>query len=186
MQFGHLPLALSIATYDWSPETAVFCIAMHWLPNADSLMVKGKLDRPAIRGSIRLERLLKGKNPAAPIPDEELNEPFWVDDGGFHCTVTHSLFFALLVGAVIALFSPHYAILGAIAVAAHFAADIGSTVGLPLLWPLTRKKYSLRLFKDTGWWGKEMFIGYYKQPMSWVLEGGVTVFFVYRLMGIYG
>jgi hypothetical protein len=58
-------------------------------------------------------------------------------------------------------------------------------VGLPLLWPFTRKKFSLRLFKDTGWWGKDMFIGYYKQPMSWVLEGGVTVFFVYRLLEIY-
>lgn len=31
MQLGHIPLALSIATYDWSPKTAVFCLAMHFL-----------------------------------------------------------------------------------------------------------------------------------------------------------
>ena len=26
MQAGHVPLALAIATYDWSPEMAVFCL----------------------------------------------------------------------------------------------------------------------------------------------------------------
>ena len=37
MQFGHVPLALAIATYDWNPKTAVFVVGMHFLPNADKV-----------------------------------------------------------------------------------------------------------------------------------------------------
>lgn len=146
MQAGHVPLALAIATYDWNPRMAAFCLAIHWLPNADSLVVKAGYAKP-----------------------------------DFHCTVTHSIFFALVVSGIIAIFSPHYALFGLIAILAHYAADIGSTVGLPLLWPLSKKRYTLALFKDTGYWGWDMLIGYYKQPMAWVLEGAVLAFFIYRL-----
>ena len=100
--------------------------------------------------------------------------------GGFHCTATHSIFFAVLVGLFTALFSLQYAAVAFVAIAAHYAADIGSTVGLPLLWPISRKKYTLSLFRDTGWWGKDMVIGYYRQPMAWVLEGVAILFLVYR------
>ena len=149
MQLGHLPLALSIATYDWNPKTVAFVVAMHWLPNGDSLVVKAGLAKPE-----------------------------------FHCTVTHTFLFAVLVSAIVALFSPHYAIFAFVAIVAHFAADIGSTVGLPLFWPVYRKRLTLALFKDTGFWGWDMYIGYYKQPMAWILEGAVIVFFVYRLFVI--
>ncbi len=151
MQAGHLPLALAIATYDWNPRMAAFCIAMHWLPNADSLVERAGLAKP-----------------------------------GFHCTVTHSILFAVVVAALIAPFSTHYALFGLIAILAHYAADIGSTVGLPLLWPFSKKKYTLALFKDTGSWGWEMFRGYYAQPLPWLLEGGVTAFLLFRLWKIHG
>lgn len=182
MQFGHLPLALSISTYDWSPETAAFCIAMHWLPNADSLIVKTGLDKPAIKAANAFESFLTRKKSRL----DPAEDPFWTENGGFHCTVTHSFFFAVVVSALIALFSVKYAIFAFVAISTHYLADIGSTVGLPLMWPLTRKKYTLALFEDTGWWGKSMFVGYYKQPMSWVLEGVVTLFFLYRLSIVYG
>jgi membrane-bound metal-dependent hydrolase YbcI (DUF457 family) len=146
MQAGHVPLALAIATYDWNPRMAAFCLAIHWLPNADSLVVRAGYAKPE-----------------------------------FHCTVTHSIFFALVVSGIIAIFSPHYALFGLIAILAHYAADIGSTVGLPLLWPLSKKRYTLAFFKDTGYWGWDMLIGYYKQPMAWVLETLVFAFFIYRL-----
>jgi len=149
MQLGHLPLALSIATYDWNPKTIAFVVGMHWLPNADSLVVKAGMAKPE-----------------------------------FHCTVTHTFLFAALVSAVVALFSPHYAIFAFVAIVAHFAADIGSTVGLPLFWPVYKKRLTLALFKDTGFWGWDMYIGYYKQPMAWILEGAVIAFFVYRLFVI--
>ena len=151
MQIGHAPVALSIATYDWRPQTIVFCLVMHWLPNADSLIEHAGLAKP-----------------------------------GFHCTVTHSVLFALVVSGLILPFSPHYALLALIAILAHYAADIGSTVGLPLLWPVSKRKYTLALFKDTGSWGWKMFWGYYRQPMAWVLEGLVVAFFGYRLWTIYG
>ena len=38
MQVGHVPLALSIATYDWNLKTVVLCLGMHFLPNFDSLV----------------------------------------------------------------------------------------------------------------------------------------------------
>jgi membrane-bound metal-dependent hydrolase YbcI (DUF457 family) len=149
MQLGHLPLALSIATYDWNPKTVALTVGMHWLPNADSLVVKAGWAKPE-----------------------------------FHCTVTHSFLFAFVVSALVYLWSPHYATFTFIAIVAHYLADIGSTVGLPLFWPASGKRLTLALFKDTGYWGWDMYIGYYKQPMAWVLEGAVTAFFIWRLFEI--
>ncbi len=151
MQAGHIPLALSIATYDWNPRMAVFCLAAHMLPNADSLVVKAGLAKPS-----------------------------------FHCTVTHSLLFATVVSGLVYLVSPHYAPFAFAALVTHYLADIGSTVGQPLLWPFSKKSFTLRLFKDTGYWGWSMLIGYYRQPMAWVLELGVLAFFIYRLTVIRG
>jgi membrane-bound metal-dependent hydrolase YbcI (DUF457 family) len=149
MQLGHIPLALSIATYDWNPKTVAFCLAMHFLPNADSLVVRAGWAKPS-----------------------------------FHCSVTHSVAFAVAVSALLAPFSPHYALFALVAILTHYVADLGSTVGLPLLWPFTRRKFTLALFKDSGYWGKEMYLGYYRQPMAWVLEGGVVAFLVFRLHGL--
>ena len=149
MQLGHLPVALSIATYDWNPRMIGFCIAMHWLPNVDSLIERVGWAKP-----------------------------------GFHCTVTHTLWFAVVVSALVATVSPHYGLFALVAITSHYAADIGSTVGLPLFWPFYRKSLTLALFKDTGYWGKSMLVGYYKQPMAWVLEGAVTAFLVYRFFEI--
>lgn len=103
---------------------------------------------------------------------------------GFHCTVTHTVWFAVVVSCLVAIVSPHYAAFTFAAIMTHFLADIGSTVGLPLLWPFYPKKFTLALFRDSGSWGKDMYIGYYKQPMSWVLESGVVAFFVWRLYQI--
>jgi membrane-bound metal-dependent hydrolase YbcI (DUF457 family) len=72
-----------------------------------------------------------------------------------------------------------------VALITHYFADFGSTVGLPLLWPLSKKRYTFALFKDTGYWGWEMYTGYYRQPMSWVLEGVTLLFFAYRMGQVY-
>lgn len=150
MQLGHLPLSLAIASYDWSPKMAVFCIGMHFLPNADSLVVKAGFAKPE-----------------------------------FHCTITHTFLFAFVVSGIVYLISPHYAPFAFVALITHYFADFGSTVGLPLLWPLSKKRYTFALFKDTGYWGWEMYTGYYRQPMSWVLEGVTLLFFAYRMGQVY-
>jgi len=103
----------------------------------------------------------------------------------FHCTITHSIFFALIVSGIVSIFSLYYGLFALAAILGHYAADIGSTVGLPLLWPFSKRKFTLALFKDTGFWGKAMFTGYYRQPMPWVLEGIVLIFLFYRLYAIY-
>jgi membrane-bound metal-dependent hydrolase YbcI (DUF457 family) len=151
MQLGHLPLALAIASYDWNPRTAVFCLGMHFLPNADSLVVKAGWAKPS-----------------------------------FHCTVTHSFLFAFVLSGIVYLISPHLAPFALAALVTHYFADIGSTVGLPLLWPITKERYTIALFRDTGYWGWEMYTGYYRQPMAWVLEGATLLFFTYRMMQVYG
>lgn len=150
MQLGHVPLALSIATFNWSPRMAAFCLAMHYLPNADSLIQRAGWAKP-----------------------------------GFHCTVTHSFAFAIAVTGIVYLIAPAYAPFAFVALVAHYAADIGSTVGLPLLWPLSNRRYTLSLFKDSGYWGWEMYRGYYRQPMAWVLEGGTLLFLGWRLLTVY-
>ncbi len=150
MQLGHVPLALSIASFNWSPTMAAFCLGMHYLPNADSLIQRAG----------------------------------WAKEG-FHCTVTHSLAFATAVTAVVYLVAPGYALFAFVALVTHYLADIGSTVGLPLLWPFSGRRFTLALFEDTGYWGWEMYRGYYRQPMSWVLEGGVLAFFVWRMTQVY-
>jgi len=146
MQFGHIPLALSIATYEWNPKMAVFCLGAHYLPNADSLVVKAGLAKPS-----------------------------------FHCTITHTLLFAAAVTGLVYVVAPHYAPFAGVALVTHYLADIGSTVGLPLFWPVFKKRLTLNLFQDSGFWGWKMFADYYKQPMSWILEGPVVAFFLYRL-----
>lgn len=150
MQIGHVPVALAIASYDWNPKTVALCLAMHFLPNADTLVVRAGLAKPS-----------------------------------FHCSVTHSIAFAVGVSALVAIFSPHYALFTLAVILAHYAADIGSTIGLPLLLPFSRRRFTLALFKDTGYWGKEMYLGYYRQPMAWVVEGAVVLFFAYRLYTLY-
>lgn len=151
MQLGHVPLALAIATYDWNPRMAAFCLAAHMLPNADSLVVKAGFAKPS-----------------------------------FHCTVTHSFLFAVVVSGLVYLVAPHYAPFALVAMITHYLADLGSTVGQPLFWPFQKKRLTIALFEDTGYWGWEMFAGYYRQPMSWVLEGGVLLFFLYRLSVVTG
>ena len=150
MQLGHVPLAVSIASFDWNPRTIAFCVAMHFLPNADSLVSKAGLAKPS-----------------------------------FHCTVTHTLLFAVVVTGIVYLVSPFYAPFAFAALVLHYLADSGSTVGLPLLWPFSKKRFTLALFKDTGYWGWEMYKGYYRQPQTWALEGAVVVFFAWRMTQIY-
>ena len=102
----------------------------------------------------------------------------------FHCTVTHTFAFAAVVSGLVALVSPHYGLLALVCLVTHYLADLGSTVGLPLLWPFSKRKFSLRLFEDTGYWGMEMYRGYYRQPQAWALEGAVVLFLAYRLYTI--
>lgn len=152
MQFGHVPLALSISTYDWSPRTVVFVGFMHMLPNFDVFPIRMGLAKKE-----------------------------------FHCTVTHSFAFAAVVGGLCAwLLAPKWGILAFAAIVAHYFADIGSSVGLPLFYPFYKKRLTLHLFEDTGYWGWDMIKGYYAQFWPIVLESAVTLFLVYRLLVIYG
>src|SRR6059058_5881539 len=135
MQFGHLGIALAIASLDPRPETFLVVGAAQFLPNADSLIIRAGWARP-----------------------------------DFHGTWSHSLLFCSAVGALAS-------------VVAHVLADLPTDTGLPLLLPLSRRRYSLNLWKNTGYWGRAMYIGYYRQPWAWILEGAVFAVVAWRYTG---
>jgi membrane-bound metal-dependent hydrolase YbcI (DUF457 family) len=62
----------------------------------------------------------------------------------------------------------------------HFLADMPSSVGLPLLLPLSRRRFTLNLWADTGHSGWIALKGTYVQAWTWLLEGGMFVFLFIR------
>src|SRR5438046_2935386 len=51
MQFGHLGIALAIASLDPRPETFLVVGAAQFLPNADSLIIRAGWARPDFHGT---------------------------------------------------------------------------------------------------------------------------------------
>jgi membrane-bound metal-dependent hydrolase YbcI (DUF457 family) len=92
----------------------------------------------------------------------------------FHGTWSHSLVFCLGVAllAVIA-FGPWLGCLAGLSLAAHLVADMPTDTGIPLLLPFSRRRFSLNLWTNSGYWGRAMYAGYYRQPWAWILEGAV-------------
>lgn len=150
MQVGHVGLALSIATYDWKPETIAVVGATHFLPNLDVILIK-----------------------------------MGMKEGDFHCSITHTLAFALGISVLFLPFSAKYALFAFISLVGHYVADLGSTVGQQLFWPLSKKKLTIALWQDTGYWGKSMWLGYYRQPWAWFTEIAVFMFLIYRLKVVF-
>jgi membrane-bound metal-dependent hydrolase YbcI (DUF457 family) len=149
MQFGHLGIALAIASLDPRPETFAVVGAAQFLPNADSLVIRAGWAQPS-----------------------------------FHGTWSHSLLFCGLVGALAALlFGPWLGALALLSIIAHVVADMPTDTGIPLLLPFSARRFSFNLWKNTGYWGRSMYAGYYRQPWALVLEGVVFAIVVWRYAG---
>lgn len=101
----------------------------------------------------------------------------------FHGTWSHSLVFCLGVAllAVIA-FGPWLGCLAGLSLAAHVVADMPTDTGIPLLLPFTRRRFSVNLWTNTGYWGWAMYVGYYRQRWAWILEGAVFAVAGLRLL----
>ena len=93
------------------------------------------------------------------LPDCDLRVPF-VDHRG----ATHTLLFLVLVAATLgwlgSLFAGYFGmdrdliaglgvLVGVVAVGSHLLADALTPYGVPLLWPLTRRRYSVSLAAAT-------------------------------------
>ncbi|MFH0976205.1 MAG: metal-dependent hydrolase [Spirochaetota bacterium] len=100
--------------------------------------------------------------------------PIWLKwaKPAFHCTWSHSLVFALAVGLILLPFNAAWAALAFTNLIIHYMADLPSSVGLPLLLPFTKKRFTINLWADTGFWGWESIKGTYLQAWTWILEGG--------------
>jgi len=53
-----------------------------------------------------------------------------------------------------------------------------------LLLPFSQRRFSLNLWKNTGYWGRAMYVGYYRQPWAWILEGAVFAVVAWRYAGL--
>jgi membrane-bound metal-dependent hydrolase YbcI (DUF457 family) len=103
----------------------------------------------------------------------------------FHGTWSHSLAFCAAVGALAALlFGPWLGGLAFASIVAHVVADLPTDTGIPLLLPFSRRRFSLNLWKNSGYWGREMYAGYYRQPWPWILEGAVFAVVAWRYAGL--
>jgi len=150
MQFGHVGIALAIASLDPRPETFAVVGAAQFLPNADSLLIRAGWAKP-----------------------------------GFHGTWSHSLSFCAAAGALaVALFGPLLGGLAFASIVLHVAADLPTDTGIPLLLPFSRRRFSLNLWENTGYWGGSMYAGYYRQPWPWILEGAVFAVVAWRYAGL--
>jgi membrane-bound metal-dependent hydrolase YbcI (DUF457 family) len=137
MQFGHLGIALVIASLDPRPEVFAIVGVAQFLPNADSLVIRAGWAKPE-----------------------------------FHGTWSHSLVFCLGVMLLaIIVFGPWLGCLAGLSLAAHVVADMPTDTGIPLLLPFSRRRFSLNLWTNSGYWGRAMYAGYYRQPWAWFLEG---------------
>jgi len=108
----------------------------------------------------------------------------WAKDD-FHCSITHTFLFTFALSGLIFIFSRYYGLLTLINLIAHMAADLPSTVGQQLFWPISKKKFTIALWKDTGFWGWETIKGSYKQKWPWILDIAAFTFLAYRLIVIY-
>jgi membrane-bound metal-dependent hydrolase YbcI (DUF457 family) len=99
----------------------------------------------------------------------------------FHCTWSHSILTAGTLAFLVFLFNPAWAVLGFVSLLIHFLADMPSSVGLPLFLPVTRKRFTLNLWADTGYFGWISFRGTYEQAWTWLLEGGAFFILLIRL-----
>jgi membrane-bound metal-dependent hydrolase YbcI (DUF457 family) len=103
----------------------------------------------------------------------------WATDR-FHCTYSHTLLFTAVVCLVLWPINVSWAALALVSLLIHFVADSGSSVGLPLLLPFSKRKFSLYLWADTGHSGWFSFEGTYRQAWTWITEGGMFVVLAIR------
>ena len=155
MQVGHVAVALAISSY--APE-----------------LTGGEMD------AFSFESILVAMA-AHWLPNFDI-VPIWlkIAKPSFHCTWSHSLLFMLVLGLFLLPFSISWAAIAVASLLAHFIADLPSSVGLPLLMPFVNKRFSLKLWADTGYFGWETFKGSYIQAWPWILEGGAFIFIYIR------
>jgi len=102
----------------------------------------------------------------------------------FHGTWSHSLLFCVAIGGLATLlFGQWLGALALLSIVAHVVADMPTDTGIPLLLPFSARRFSFNLWTNTGYWGRSMYAGYYRQPWALVLEGVVFAVVIWRYAG---
>lgn len=94
----------------------------------------------------------------------------------FHGTYSHSLpFIAATWAAATLALGPWLGFLAGISILSHVLADMPTIPGIPILLPFSDRRYSFRLWYDSGYWGRDMYAGYYRQAWARRLELAVAI-----------
>jgi len=99
----------------------------------------------------------------------------------FHTGPTHSLVFSLFIGLVVSIFSLKYGFIAFLCSFTHLICDLPVNTGIDFLYPFKKRKVSLNLWKDTGFWERKSIIGYYKQKWAKILELLLFLLFIILL-----
>lgn len=97
---------------------------------------------------------------------------------GFHDGPTHSITFSIIFGLIASFFSLEYGTIAFLCYFLHLLCDLPTDTGISIFYPLTKKRYSLNLWKETGFWGNKSILGYYKQKWAKILEGLVIIILI--------
>ncbi|RLG48277.1 MAG: hypothetical protein DRN92_01400 [Thermoproteota archaeon] len=87
----------------------------------------------------------------------------------FHDGPTHSFLFALVAGLPLIFLSIEKGIISFLSILAHLICDFPTDKGIPLLYPMKRR-FSLNLWKETGFLGIKSVYGFYKQKSALLSE----------------
>jgi len=105
----------------------------------------------------------------------------------YHCanSFTHTIVFALIVSGITLIFSAKYALFALITILLHLLLDSPTNTGIRFFYPISKKRYTINLWKETGFWGWKSLKGYYTQKYALITELLITTLLTIRLFQIY-
>ncbi len=100
----------------------------------------------------------------------------------FHDGPTHSIAFAIIIGGIVSLVSPIYGLIAFLGCFLHCLSDMPTNSGVPLFYPLSKKRITLNLWSETGFWGIQSIRGYYSQKWAKLSELFVVILLLILLV----
>jgi len=88
----------------------------------------------------------------------------------FHDGPTHSIIFSIIFGIIVSIFSLKYGLIASVCYFLHLVSDLPTDKGISLLYPFTKKKFTINLWKSTGFLDIKNMVEYYKQTWAKILE----------------
>ncbi|GEM_PF-1160444 len=101
---------------------------------------------------------------------------------GFHSGPFHSISAAFFFSIPLIFYSRFYFALGFLSYLLHLLADLPTDKGIEIFWPFIKKRYSLPLWKETGFFGISSIKGYYRQKWPKIIEFSLLILLILLLI----